>query len=165
MEDQASIWKILGNSKTRREVVLIRVHQAFGVAQLSPNENGRNAIVKNQVRVGALLVVERAGVLVAKAKVKSRRRRHLPAIFGKARRAPRAQIHLWHASLALLHRRQAKQQAGQSGPASIVETKFGGINQRVLVKDPVLKETQHRPEVTMEFDAKLHTITAAVART
>src|SRR5207248_11659378 len=137
MENQAFIWKILGNSKTRREVVLIRVHQAFGVAQLSPNENGRNAIVKNQVLVGALLVVERAGVLVAKAKVKSRRRRHLPAIFGKARRAPRAQIHSWHASLALLHRRPAKQQAGQSGATSISQTQFGDGSRALLVRDLV----------------------------
>src|SRR5690242_5363364 len=114
MEDQTFIWKILGNSEARREVVLIRVHQPFGVAQLSPNENGRNAIVKNQVRVGALLVVERADVLVAKAKAKSGRRRHLPAILGKPRRSPRSQIHLWYTSLTLLHCRQAEQQAGQS---------------------------------------------------
>src|SRR5436309_5633803 len=114
MENQALTWKALGNSKTRRKVVFVRVHQAFGVTQLPPDENGRNAVVKNQVRVGALLVIKRAGVLVAKAEVESRRWRHLPAIFSKARHPPGAQIHLWYPGLALLHCWQAKQQAGQS---------------------------------------------------
>src|SRR6266481_5676346 len=64
MEDKASVWKIFGNSQARRKVVPVGVHQPSRVPQLAADENGRNAIVENKVRIGVLLVVEGACVVV-----------------------------------------------------------------------------------------------------
>ncbi len=162
MEDQASVWKIFGNSQARRKAVPVGVHQPSRVPQLAADENGRNAIVENKVRIGVLLVVERACVFVADAGVDGRLRRHLPTVFGKRRRAPRAQIHLRYAGLALLHRRQAKQQAGQTGAAAIVEAKFGCVASCVLVVAAILEESPHRPDIPVKFTAEFHGMAAAL---
>src|SRR2546422_11379451 len=103
MEDEANTWKVLGNSQARCEVMFVGVHQPSRITQLAADENGRNAVVKNQVRVGVVFVIERAGVLITEAEVESRRGRHLPTIFSECRRSPGAQIHLRYASLSLFH--------------------------------------------------------------
>src|SRR6266446_7939355 len=154
MEYEAHVRKVLGDSKTRGEVVFVRVHQPSRITPLAADENGRNAALENQVCVGVALVVERAGVFIAEAEVESRRGRHLPTIFGKRRSSPRAQIHRRHASLALLHGGQAEQHAGQSGTGAIIEAKFCRVTGGVLVVAAILEESPHWPDIPVELAAE-----------
>src|SRR6202158_482802 len=164
MEDEANAWKVFGDPQPRRKVVFVGVHQPSRITQLAADENGRNAAIKNQVRVGVLLVVERAGVLITKAEVECSRGPHLPTIFSECRRSPGAQIHLRYASLALFHGGQTKQHAGQSGAAAVIETKFGGVPCGVLVVATILEESPHRPDITVEFAPELHAVATALPR-
>ena len=164
MEHEADAWKVFGDSQARRKVMLIGVHQPSRITQLPADKNGRNAVVENQVGVGVLLVVERAGVFIAESEVKSSRGRHLPTIFGERGRSPGAQIHLRYTSLALFHGGQAKQHTGQSGAAAVIETKFGGVPGGVLVVSAVLEESPHGPDVTVEFGAEFRAVASALPR-
>src|SRR5437879_8600266 len=93
MEHEADAWKVFGDSQARRKVMLIGVHQPSRITQLPADKNGRNAVVENQVGVGVLLVVERAGVFIAESVVKSSSGRHMPTILGERGRSTGATIH------------------------------------------------------------------------
>src|SRR5713226_1203482 len=112
--------KIFGDSEARSKVVLVGIHQPSRVTQFTADENGRNAVVENQVRVRVVLVVERAGVLVTEAKIQSCGGCHLPTIFRERRRPPRPQIKWRYAGLGLLYRGEAQQHAGQAGSGAII---------------------------------------------
>src|SRR5882757_9654195 len=158
MKYQAHARKVFGNSQTGRKVVLVGVHQPSRVTQLTADEYGRNSFVENQVCVRVVLVVERAGVLIAQTNVDCRRGCHLPAIFSESPHTPGTQIHLRYASLALFHGGEAEQHAGQSGAAAIIKSKFRGVPGGVLVVAAILEESPHWPEVTVKFPAELHAV-------
>src|SRR6202158_2911 len=164
MEDEANAWKVFGDPQPRRKVVFVGVHQPSRIPQLAADENGRNAVIKYQVGIGAALVVQRTGVFVAKAEVERGGRRRLPAIFGERPSSPRAQIHRRHASLALLHGGQAEQHAGQSGTSAIIEAELRGVTGGVLVVAAILEETPHRPDILVELAAEFHAVASTLTR-
>src|SRR5260370_31330551 len=107
MEGHGCSWKVFRDSQPWSEVVLVFIHQSTRIAQFAADENGGNAIIEDQVRVGVLLVIEGTGGFVAEADVDSRRGRHLPTVLRERRRTPGAQIPFRDARPALLFRRGA----------------------------------------------------------
>src|SRR5882762_8130321 len=144
--------------------MLVRKKQAIWIAQLLTNENGRSPIRKDQIGIRVLRVVERTSVLIAQTVVHGEVGRHSPAVLGKNRSAPRAEIHLRNARLPLLYGGKAKQHAGEAGTRAVVEPEFRRVAGRELVEASVLKETPHGPNVTVKIAAEFHGMPAMLPR-
>src|SRR5882724_2096862 len=104
----------LRNPKTRREIMSIWILQAFGESVLTTNKRRRSPAVESQIRIRKSDVYQRIHVLVAESHLNRGGVSELKAVLHKPIRIPLPKLHLGDAGLALLHRRQAEQEAGQS---------------------------------------------------
>ena len=59
MQHEPELGKVLGDSESRRKVVLVGIHQPLRIAVLAANEHRRHAIVEDQIGVGIVQVIER----------------------------------------------------------------------------------------------------------
>ena len=66
-EHQTGFWQVVGNSKSRGEIVLVRIHQAPRISFFAADENLRLAIDENDIRVRVSQVVKRARVFIAQS--------------------------------------------------------------------------------------------------
>ena len=112
MQHQPVARNRLRNTKTRREIMSIRILQTLGEAVLPTNKRRGSSAVESQVGVRKSNVHQRIHVLVAQSHLNRGGGSELKAILREAIRIPLPKLHLWDARLALLHRRQAEQEAG-----------------------------------------------------
>ena len=69
VENDTEARKILRDPDAGSEVVLVGIHQALGIAKLAADEDRGDTAVENQVRVGAVEIIERTGVFITESQV------------------------------------------------------------------------------------------------
>ena len=56
VNNQTPARQALGDAETRREIVFVGIHQACGIAELSADENRRDATVPKDVGIGVIAI-------------------------------------------------------------------------------------------------------------
>lgn len=160
VKDEAEPVDLASKPEARGKIVLIGIEKSARIIVLAADEDRRYAVVKDEVCVGVPVIIERAGILVAKTDVEGGGGVYLPGVLDKCISAPILEVHLGHAGLALLDGGKTEEKAGESGTGAVIESLVGRVAICELIIPAVLKETPHRPPVTVEIAADFYAMTA-----
>ena len=151
---------VLRDAEARGEVKLVRVHESGGKPLLSADEDEWTPVLEDEVRVGVADVGERTHVLVAQPRLNRRVARELEAVLHEGVGVPLAELHLRDAGLALLHRREAQEEAGERRACAVVRRRLRGEAVGELVVAAVLEEAPHGPDEASVAAAELEAVSA-----
>ena len=126
VQHDAVIRQVVRNAKPGSELKLIRIVQSLGIGLLAPDENERHAVLEHEIGIGETNVFQRTHVFIAQTNLNGCVTSHLKTVLQKRIGVPLAQLHLRNTRLALLHRRQAKQETRQCRAGTIVGSGLRG---------------------------------------
>ena len=161
MDDEAEGGDALCDAEAGCEVGVVGDHEALRHTVLPADEDGRDAILEDEVGVGVAAVEERAHVLVAEAVVEGGVGADAEGVLRVAVGVPLTEVHLGDAGLTLADGGRAEEEAGEGGAGAVAGSRTGGEAAGVLVVAAILEEAPHGPDKALVSSADFKVMTSA----